>query len=97
MGLSALGHGYGRAGRLDAARQQLAALQNLNPAHTDPYHFALVHVGLGEVDEALACLTRASAVNSTWLRILGPQDPRLNAIRGDDRFSSLVRSAAGTT
>ena len=96
MGHSALGHGYGRAGRRDAAREQLAALRDLNPAHVDPYHFALVHIGLGEVDEALACLTRASAINSTWLRIYGPQDPRLNALRGDDRFSSLVRHALGT-
>ena len=96
MGHSALGHGYGRAGRRDAAREQLAALRDLNPAHVDPYHFALVHIGLGEVDEALACLTRASAINSTWLRIYGPQDPRLNAIRRDDRFSSLVRRALGT-
>jgi serine/threonine-protein kinase len=96
LGLSALGHGYGRAGRRDDARQQLAALRELNPAHVDPYHFALVHIGLGEVDEAMACLSRASAINSTWLRIYAPQDPRLNAIRGDDRFSSLVRRALGT-
>jgi eukaryotic-like serine/threonine-protein kinase len=54
QGHSALGHGYGRAGRRDDARGQLAALQNLNPAHVDPYHFALVHIALGEVDEALA-------------------------------------------
>ena len=80
-------------GALDDARQQLAALQDLNKAHVDPYHFALVHIGLGEVDEAVAALTRASAASSAWLRIFGPQDPRLNALRGDARFTALVRGA----
>jgi hypothetical protein len=55
---------------------------------------ALVHAGLRQVDEAIACLSQASAANSAWLRIYGPHDPRLNFLRGEPRLENLLRKSA---
>jgi hypothetical protein len=68
-----------------------SALRASDPNSIDPYHFALVHVGLGQLNEALASLTEASVANSAWLHIYGPHDPRLNALRGDARLRDLLR------
>lgn len=92
MGQSALGHACGRDGRRDEALRWLQSLASIDPASADPYHMALVHVGLGQLEDALARLTDASSVNSTWLRIFGPHDPRLRPLRGDPRLESLLRT-----
>ena len=94
LGHSALGHGYGRAGRREEALTCMQALRRSDPKCVDPYHLALVHAGLGELNEAIASLTEASDANSTWLRIYGPHDPRLNALRGDPRLDDLLRRTA---
>ena len=36
----------------------------------------------------------ASDANSTWLRIYGPHDPRLNVLRGEPRLENLLRKSA---
>jgi eukaryotic-like serine/threonine-protein kinase len=94
LGHSALGHGYARAGRRDEALACLEALTRSDPQCVDPYHMALVHAGLSQVDEAIACLSQASAANSAWLRIYGPHDPRLNDLRGEPRLENLLRTSA---
>jgi serine/threonine protein kinase/tetratricopeptide (TPR) repeat protein len=91
LGHSALGHAYGRAGRRDDALACLEVLKRGHPQHIDPYHVALVQAGLGQLHEALATLTEAAEINSTWLRIYGPYDPRLNALRGDPRLIPLLQ------
>jgi tetratricopeptide (TPR) repeat protein len=77
LGQSALGHGYGRAGRREEALTCIQALKKSDSRCVDPYHLALVHAGLGQLDEAIARLTEAFDANSAWLRIYGPHDPRL--------------------
>jgi len=94
LGHSALGHAYGRAGRREEALTCLQALRRSDPDCADPYHLALVHAGLGESNDALAALTEASDASSTWLRIYGPHDPRLNVLRGDPRLEDLLRRSA---
>ena len=78
LGHSALGHAYGREGRREEALMCMQALQRSDPKCVDPYHLALVHAGLGQLNEAIASLADASDANSTWLRIYGPHDPRLD-------------------
>jgi len=94
LGHSALGHAYGRDGRREAALTCLQALMATDANYVDPYHLALVHAGLGQVDEAIAHLTEASHTNSAWLHIYGPHDPRLNALHGDPRLDGLLRRPA---
>ena len=69
-------------------------LSRRDPQRTDPYHQALVHVGIGELENALEELSDAFAANSTWLRIYGPYDPRLNPLRGDRRLTQLLDAPA---
>ena len=94
LGHSALGHAYGRGGRREEALICMQALRRSDPTCVDPYHLALVHAGLGQLNEAIASLAEASDANSTWLRIYGPHDPRLNALRGDPRLDDLLRRPA---
>jgi eukaryotic-like serine/threonine-protein kinase len=95
LGHSALGHAYGRDGRREEALACLQPLLSADPECVDPYHLALVHAGLGQVNDAIAWLTKASEANSAWLRIYGPSDPRLNVLRGHSRLDELLRRSTG--
>lgn len=60
--LGQLGQAYGMAGRTDRAREVLRQLETrARTAYVSPYHLAYVHTGLGEYDQAVALLERASA------------------------------------
>ena len=51
---------------------------------------AVVHVGLGEIDEAFEWLERAYELRA-FLLVHIQQDPRLAPIRSDPRFEELLR------
>jgi serine/threonine protein kinase/Flp pilus assembly protein TadD len=93
LGQSALGHVFGRAGRRDGAMACLRALERGDTQWIDSYHLALVHAGLGQVEEAIACLAKAVTADSVWLRIFGPQDPRLDRLRDDQRVGALLETS----
>jgi len=58
--LGQLGQAYARTGKADDARKILRQLLDLESSrYVSPYHLAYVHTGLGELDEAIACLERA--------------------------------------
>ena len=60
MYLAQLGEAYGLTGRTGQAREVLRQLQELSrERYVSPYHLAYVYTGLGEQDEAIACLERA--------------------------------------
>lgn len=80
-----------RAGRRDDARALLDALKaTAQQRYVPPYAFALVHLGLGEDDQALAWLTRAYEGRDTHLMYV-PVDAKWDRLRGDPRLVALLR------
>jgi len=89
--MAALGHVYGVAGRRQAATQVLGDLRALSArTYVTPYGVALVHAGLGDIDQAFTALDQAVADRSNWLVWL-KLDPRFANLHGDPRFDALVR------
>jgi DNA-binding winged helix-turn-helix (wHTH) protein/tetratricopeptide (TPR) repeat protein len=87
----ALGHAYARAGRRHEAYAVLDELRALsNRGYISPYHAMLIHVGLGEFDEAFACLDEAYCYHDPWLIWL-QADPRVDVLRPDPRFNGLLQ------
>jgi tetratricopeptide (TPR) repeat protein len=85
----------GNAGRLTEARRLLAELTERSQREYVPLTMlALVHIGLGEDDAALACLERQQAQDAIVpLYLVAPWCDR---IRGDPRFTAIL-AASGYT
>jgi serine/threonine-protein kinase len=89
--LSQLGVIYALSGREDKARQVLAELAELSrEKYASPFPVALVHAGLGENDEAFEWLGRACEKRDHWVETLKVH-PVLDGLRGDERYSRLLR------
>jgi TolB-like protein/Flp pilus assembly protein TadD len=88
--LARLGHGYALAEKRDEASAVLVQLKSLsNQRYVSPYDLAIVHVGLQEIDEAFAWLTKALDQRSLWLGYLNVE-PQLDPLRSDPRFHDLL-------
>lgn len=90
---AALGYGYGLAGHVSEARKishELTRLSRSAQAYVSPYDLALLHVGLGEKEQALQSLERAFAVRDPALDLLRIE-PALDSLRSDPRFGLLIR------
>ncbi|CAN5589514.1 adenylate/guanylate cyclase domain-containing protein [soil metagenome] len=89
--LAALGYLYGRTGNGAKAQEVLAQLHEIAVQRgVAPYHFALVHTGLVEQDEALAWLEKAVEERDprvSWLQV----EPSWDSLRGDARFAEILR------
>ena len=80
---------YSRIGNADKARELDAKATSQAPGTMYVhYNSALIHVELGETDEALAALERAVELN--YERELLRVDPALERLKGDARFKQLV-------
>jgi serine/threonine-protein kinase len=89
--LALVGNARARAGDRAGALRALSELSALAARrHVTSYHFALVHVGLGQHDEALTALERAFAERSDQLAYLAVE-PLLDPLRADPRFEALRR------
>jgi len=87
-----LGYAYGRAGREADARRVLAELRDLSAHHyVDAEQFALVHVGLGELDEAVDWLYRAQEDQNGWVTWM-PVEPIVDPLRSHPRYLVLLDS-----
>ena len=82
-----LAHTYALAGREALAREGLARL--VSAPVQSPFLVSLVHVGLGDREEALRWLERAWEQGDQRARVVGV-DPRFDDLRGDPRFEELV-------
>jgi serine/threonine-protein kinase len=86
-----LGHAYARAGKHREARQMLTQLQRLShKQYVSSYFLAIIHLGLGEMDETFAWLEQAYEERSGFLAFLGVE-PMLDELRGDARFANLLQ------
>ena len=86
-----LGHAYAKAGRQDEARALLTELlRAAEQSYVEGYNIAIIHLGLGEREEALAWLEQGyrnrDGFSLTWIRV----DPFLAPLRGDPRFEALA-------
>jgi tetratricopeptide (TPR) repeat protein len=85
-----LGHALAVAGRRAEALAMLESLGHLSATrYVSPYSVALVYVGLGDRDRALAWLHRAYTDRSDYMLYLRPE-PMLDGLRSDHRFADLV-------
>jgi serine/threonine protein kinase/Tfp pilus assembly protein PilF len=89
--LSALGHLLGEAGRREEAAQLLHELTaRAQTEYIAPYHLALTHLGLGDLDLAVERLQESISERSPYAAWL-PVEPRLDPLRADSRFKALVQ------
>ena len=88
--LGALGQAYGLAGDGQRARDLLAHLQEIARARFIPATpMVMIHMGLGEKQQALDCLETAFDRHEVPLTALGVH-PAYDSLRGDPRFESLL-------
>ena len=86
-----LAYTFAVTGRRSEAERILNELQELAlQNYVSPYFRVLIYTGLGERDQALEWLERAYEERSEWLVWL-KVDPKLDTLRMDPRFTSLVR------
>jgi len=86
---SLMAHTFAVSGRTDKARALLAELHK-EKRYLSPYSVAAVHVALGEHDVAFERLEEAYRTRDrgmVWVKVA----PRLDPIRPDPRFSSILR------
>jgi TolB-like protein/Tfp pilus assembly protein PilF/class 3 adenylate cyclase len=85
-----LAHAYAISGKKEEANRILEKLKEQSKRrHVSPYHFAIVHAGLGNADQAIEQLEKAFEDKSesvVWL----DADPRLDCLRSDQRFNNLL-------
>jgi TolB-like protein/DNA-binding winged helix-turn-helix (wHTH) protein/Tfp pilus assembly protein PilF len=81
----------GRQGQPVRARRALKKLQLLNRlSPIDPVVFVGPYIGLGDSDQAFACLEKSVAAHSPGLTAL-KVDPIYDPLRSDPRFEDLLR------
>ena len=88
---ASLGNAYAVSGDRSKARAILDELQRqAKQKYVSAFQMALIHVGLGENDEAIRWLEQAYDERATLLTYVG-SDPRFDPLREDPRFRALIR------
>jgi len=84
------GAAYAAAGRNSNARATLEQLREMSAtAYVSPYHRALIHVHLGEREQALQLLVEAAAINEGWLVWLAVE-PQFDSLRAEPAFAEIL-------
>lgn len=85
-----LGAAYAAAGRSNDARAALMRLREMSATgYVSPYHRALIHVQLGEREQAIDLLVEACSVNEGWLAWLGVE-PQFDSLRSEAAFKEVL-------
>ena len=88
--VAGLGAAYAAAGRYDDARAALERLRDMSGrVYVSPYHRALIHLLMGEQEQALALLREAYTINEGWLVWLGVE-PQWDPLRGQPEFEDIL-------
>jgi serine/threonine protein kinase/tetratricopeptide (TPR) repeat protein len=89
--LAALGHAYASARQQGEARKILAELKGRSQqTYVQPMWIAVIHLALGEKDQAFEWMHKAYEDRSAWLVDL-QVDPAFDSVRTDPRFVDLLR------
>jgi serine/threonine-protein kinase len=89
--IAALGYALARAGARSDAKALLAELEGRATSdYVSPVAFAMLTLGLGDIDATLRWAERAYDERRGWLAYL-TVNPMLDPLRGDPRFQELVR------
>jgi len=83
---------FGAAGAPEDARAILGSFEEIakEGGYVDPFNLALVHMGLGEHDEALTELERCASEGSVQNWIIAPE-PYFDPLRDEPRFREVLR------
>ena len=88
--VAGMGYAYGMAGREAEARAELHRLLTMTEQQFVPHvDIAVVYIGLGESDDAIAQLEMAVEDHEFWAGMLRV-DPRFDRLRQEPRFQDLV-------
>jgi len=91
LALATLGAAFASWGKKEEGRRILGELAEAATRSYVPQTLvAAIHLGLGEMDRAIACLEQAFKERCSRLMFL-KVDPRFDALRTDVRFRALVR------
>jgi len=91
MVVASLGNVLGDSGKKREARKLLEVLEERSKhRYISPCLIALVQIGLGEKDRAIASLEQGYANRDQWMLYLRV-DPHMDDLRSDPRFQDLIR------
>jgi TolB-like protein/tetratricopeptide (TPR) repeat protein len=94
--LAFIGHAEAIMGRESDARAILAQLTEASKTrYVSGYSFAVIHLGLGEKDQALDWLEKDAREPTGFEINFIKVDPYLDPLRGDPRFEALVQKVVG--
>jgi tetratricopeptide (TPR) repeat protein len=89
--VASLGKVLGNSGRKQEARKLLQELEGRSKhRYISPCLIALVQIGLGEKDQAIASLEQGYTDRDQWMLYL-KVDPHMDDLRSDPRFQDLLR------
>ena len=91
LAMGTLGGTLASWGKEEEARRILSELDELaSRKYVSQVPVAVIHLGLGERDQAIACLEKSyeeRCARLVWIKV----DPRFDRLRDDTRFQNLVR------
>jgi len=89
--LETLGYVQGLAGKASDAQKSLRELSQRGRAvNISQYSLALIHLGLGEKEQALAALERGAEQRDPWMPWLKAH-PEWDGLRAEPRFQTVLR------
>ena len=93
--LAFVGHAMASTGKQTEAREMLAKLTEIaKTRYISGYSFAVIHLALGEKDQALDWLEKDAREQTGFEINFIRVDPYLDPLRGDPRFEALVQKVA---